>query len=106
MKKRNIILSVLFAAVGLTSCDMEKYPYNAVEESLYMTTANDFKSARIGLYSPYRTLTSGGHILTPEFQCADFHATASYRTRMVINTDGTSSLLMETSKLFGVTSTL
>lgn len=78
MKKRNIILSVLFAAVGLTSCDMEKYPYNAVEESLYMTTANDFKSARIGLYSPYRTLTSGGHILTPEFQCADFHATASY----------------------------
>lgn len=78
MKKRNIILSVLFAAVGLTSCDMEKYPYNAVEESQYMTTANDFKSARIGLYSPYRTLTSGGHILTPEFQCADFHATASY----------------------------
>ena len=59
MKKRNIILSVLFAAVGLTSCDMEKYPYNAVEESQYMTTANDFKSARIGLYSPYRTLTSG-----------------------------------------------
>lgn len=78
MKKRNIFLAILFTAVGITSCDMEKYPYNAVEEGLYMTTANDFRSARIGIYSPFRTVTTGSSILTSEMQCGDFHATASY----------------------------
>lgn len=57
---------------------MEKYPYDSLEESTYMTTVNDFANARIGLYSYYRSLTTGGYILTPEIQCDDFHAVAGF----------------------------
>ena len=78
MKKIYSILAAALLAFGVSSCDMEKYPYNAVEESKYMTTLNDFSSARVGLYSYYRSITTGGYILTQEFQCDDFLATADY----------------------------
>lgn len=78
MKKIYTFLAAALLAFGVSSCDMEKYPYNAVEESKYMTTLNDFASARVGLYSYYRSITTGGYILTPEFQCDDFLATADY----------------------------
>ena len=78
MKKIYSILAAALLAFGVSSCDMEKYPYNAVEESQYMATLNDFASARVGLYSYYRSITTGGYILTPEFQCDDFLATADY----------------------------
>lgn len=78
MKKIYSILAAALLTFGVTSCDMEKYPYNAVEESQYMTSLNDFANARVGLYSYYRSITTGGYILTPEFQCDDFLATADY----------------------------
>lgn len=78
MKKIYSILAAALLTFGATSCDMEKYPYNAVEESQYMTSLNDFANARVGLYSYYRSITTGGYILTPEFQCDDFLATSDY----------------------------
>lgn len=78
MKKIHTILAAALLAAGVSSCDMEKYPYNAVEESLYMTSLNDFANARIGLYSYYRSLTTGGYILLPEMQCDDFNATVGF----------------------------
>ena len=77
MKKINIFATSLIA-LGLFSCDMDKYPYNALEESTYMTTMNDFSSARISLYSYYRSLTTGGYILTPEIQADDFNAVSGF----------------------------
>lgn len=77
MKKIYIILATLLVT-GLSSCDMEKYPYSSVEESQYLATMNDFTNARIGIYSYYRSITTGGYILTPELQCDDFHATAGF----------------------------
>lgn len=78
MKKIYTILATTLLVAGMSSCDMEKYPYNAIEESLYMTSANDFANARIGLYSYYRSLTTGGYILLPEMQCDDFNATVGF----------------------------
>lgn len=78
MKKKYILFAALIAAVGLSSCDMEKYPYSSIEESQYMQTLNDFAMSRIGLYSNYPGLTTGGYILTAEFQCDDFMASANY----------------------------
>ena len=78
MKKKHILFATLLAVAGLTSCDMEKYPYNAVEESQYMTTVNDFEQARIGLYSNYRAITTGGYVLLPDIQCDDFNAVAGF----------------------------
>ena len=78
MKKLQILLASVFVAFGMTSCDMEKYPYDSLEESAYMTTVDDFANARIGLYSYYRSLTTGGFIITPEIQCDAFHAVAGF----------------------------
>jgi len=78
MKKIYTILTTALLTIGVSSCNMEKYPYNAVEESQYMTSLTDFANARVGLYSYYRSITTGGYILTPEFQCDDFLATADY----------------------------
>lgn len=77
MKKINIFATSLIA-LGLFSCDMDKYPYDALEESTYMTTMNDFASARISLYSAYRSLTTGGYILTSEIQADDFNAVSGF----------------------------
>ena len=78
MKKLQYLFASAVVAFGVTSCDMEKYPYDSLEESTYMTTLNDFANARVGLYSNYRSLTTGGYILTPEIQCDDFHAVAGF----------------------------
>lgn len=75
MKKVHILFASLLVAAGLTSCDMDKYPYNAIEESLYMQQLSDFQSARYGLYSNFRTLTTGGYVLNPEMQADDFYGT-------------------------------
>ena len=78
MKKIHILFATLLTVAGLASCDMEKYPYNAVEESLYMTTVNDFVQARVGLYSNFRALTTGTYVLLPDIQCDDFQAVAGF----------------------------
>ena len=78
MKKIHIISAAFLLTMGVSSCDMEKYPYNAVEESKYMTTLTDFTNARVGLYSYYRSITTGGYILTSEIQGDDFNATAGF----------------------------
>ncbi len=78
MKNIKLLFASALVAFGVTSCDMDKYPYNSLEESTYMTTVNDFANARVGLYSYYRSLTTGGYILTPEIQGDDFHAVAGF----------------------------
>lgn len=77
MKKINIIATFLIA-LGLFSCDMDKYPHDALEESTYMKTIDDFASARVSLYSYYRSLTTGGYILTSEIQGDDFNAVVGF----------------------------
>ena len=78
MKNIKLLFASALVAFGVTSCDMDKYPYDSLEESTYMTTLNDFANARVGLYSYYRSLTTGGYILTPEIQGDDFHAVAGF----------------------------
>ncbi len=77
MKKLNIIATSLIA-LGLFSCDMDKYPHSAIEESAYMQTVDDFANARVSLYSYYRSLTTGGYILTSEIQGDDFNAVSGF----------------------------
>lgn len=78
MNRLKILFASALVAFGMTSCDMDTFPYDSIEESTYMTTVNDFANARVGLYSYYRSLTTGGYILTPELQCDAFHATAGF----------------------------
>lgn len=78
MRKKYIIIATLLCSLSFSSCDMEKYPYNSIEESKYMKQISDFRNARYGLYSPFRAVTTGGHVLLPEIQGDDFNAVAGF----------------------------
>jgi hypothetical protein len=78
MKKIYILLILWVFVAGLISCDMDKLPYHSVETSQYMTKASDFASARVGLYSPYRGMTTGAYLLMSEFQGDDFNAVTGF----------------------------
>lgn len=79
MKKYYIGLALICAA-GLmtTSCDMEKYPENAIEESKYLKSVEDFENIKIGIYSQFRGLTTGSFVTSQEIQCDDFNATNGF----------------------------
>lgn len=73
MKKIYLLLAL---TVGLvSSCDMDKNPYNSIPESEALMTAEDFTAMRNGLYSGLRS-SVGGNVFytTPEVQCDEFHA--------------------------------
>lgn len=78
MNKLHILFGTALLALGISSCDMEKYPYDAIEEGKYMIKASDFAGERLSLYSPYRSVTTGAYLLTSEFQAEDFYATSGF----------------------------
>lgn len=67
MKKKNIFVLALTAALGLSSCDMDKDPYTSYPMDKYMVSVQQFVNARQGLYDPFRTMTTGVATLAPEF---------------------------------------
>lgn len=78
MKKISILLlSVL--AFGLTSCDMDKSPYNAIPDTEALTTPTDFANMRVGLYSGLRSSVGGQTFWNRvDIQCDAFHAVTGY----------------------------
>lgn len=71
-----IMLSVL--SLGLTSCEMDLKPYDAIPDTEALKTYNDFVNMRVGLYSPLRGLNSGDFILTPEIMTDNFNAVVGF----------------------------
>lgn len=76
MKKIKITLLSLLAC--LSSCNMDKFPYNANEETLAIQSASDCRSYRNGLYVNFRTLFSGSYLMYPIVQGDELHAVAGY----------------------------
>ncbi len=71
---KNIYLLLAILGVFVASCDMDKYPYSAVKDTEYFKNYNEFTSARIGIYSLFRSLTTGEYRLATEFQGNAFNA--------------------------------
>lgn len=77
MKKIYVFLIAVFS-FGLSSCDMDMKPYNAIPDSEALKTYTDFVNMRTGLYSPLRGLTSGGYLLTTELMTDNFNAVVGF----------------------------
>lgn len=79
MKKKYLLFSAMAVAVALSSCDMDKTPYDALPDTEAMQTPTDFTNARVGLYSGLRSSVGGGAFYNaPEIQCDGFNAVAGF----------------------------
>ena len=72
MKKISMI-ALTILTLGVTSCDMDKMPYDAVPTEEALTTIVGFEEARAGIYSVYLGLTGGSYVLAPEVQADAFN---------------------------------
>lgn len=71
-----IVFSVL--SFGLTSCEMDLKPYNAIPDTDALQSYTDFVNMRTGLYSPLRGFNSGTYLLTPEIMTDNFNAMVGF----------------------------
>ena len=77
MKKIFIMLALVAGLV--TSCDMDKEPYNALPDTEGITTPTDFVNARVSLYSGLRSCIGGNSFYnSEEIQCDGFDAVTGY----------------------------
>ena len=67
MKKISMI-ALTILTLGVTSCDMDKMPYDAVPTEEALTTIVGFEEARAGIYSVYLGLTGGSYVLARKFR--------------------------------------
>ncbi|MCD8032639.1 MAG: RagB/SusD family nutrient uptake outer membrane protein [Bacteroides sp.] len=76
--KKIYSLLLLVACLFFKGCDMEKYPYDAIEETQALENVQDFRNVRNGIYSTFRTITTGSHILMQEIQADEFNAVLGF----------------------------
>lgn len=77
--KNKIILTIALAATALvSSCDMDKEPYNALVDTDALKTPTNFESARVGLYSAMKASTAGSFYNAPEIQADCFNAVTGF----------------------------
>lgn len=77
MKK--IYLLLVLAVSVISSCDMDKEPYDALPDTEALQTPTDFANARVGLYSGLRSSIGGSSFYcAPEIQCDGFHAVTGF----------------------------
>ena len=67
MKKISMI-ALTILTLGVTSCDMDKMPYDAVPTEEALTTIVGFEKHDAGIYSVYLGLTGGSYVLAPEVE--------------------------------------
>lgn len=77
MKNKSIIL-VMSLILGLSACDMDKLPYSAIDESIALETMQDFENMRVGIYTTFRTITTGNYLLAGELQTDCFNAVVGF----------------------------
>ena len=77
MKKIYVILFAVLT-LGVTSCDMDMKPYDAIPDTEALQSYNDFINMRTGLYSPLRGLNSGGYWVAPELMTDNFNAVVGF----------------------------
>ena len=78
MKKIFGFVAVAVAALSLSSCDLEKLPYTAIEQEVAFQSVQDLSNYRVGFYSPLKSLTVGGRIYLEDLRADMFHALADF----------------------------
>lgn len=73
-----ILLPIVALSLTLVSCDMDKYPYNAIPEEEALMTPTDFTNMSVPLYTGMRGFIGSSYFCTgPDEQSDDFNASVS-----------------------------
>lgn len=78
MKRKYILITFLSMLLGFISCDMDKYPYDAIPSEKALQNLNDCQGRRIALYSQLKGMFTGSYVIATEFQTDLYHATVGF----------------------------
>ncbi|MBO5903544.1 MAG: RagB/SusD family nutrient uptake outer membrane protein [Tidjanibacter sp.] len=78
MKKIFQFVAVALATLSISSCDLEKLPYTAIEQEVAFQSVQDLANYRVGFYSPLKQLTVGGRLYYEDIRGDMFHALADF----------------------------
>lgn len=78
MKTFKLIITTATLVLTLASCDMDKYPYDAIPLDKAIQSLKDCENLRNGLYRDLRIVSSGGNLIASEIQCDLFNPLIDY----------------------------
>lgn len=80
---KNILkyLAVAIIIVAAVSCDLDKYPYDAIEQSQSFKTVSDAGAIRNGMYANLRSRAYGIYMFSTDVQADLFNATLDFGNR-------------------------
>lgn len=82
MKKLvNIFLGMLLITVGFNSCEVERFPFDQIEQTQAYNTMGDAESLMNGMYAQLRNRMYGVHMYTADIQADQFNAGAEFGNR-------------------------
>ena len=74
-------LTVLLIMIAAVACDLDKYPYNAIEQSQAFKTLADAGTIRNGLYGNMRARLHGIFMFSTDVQADMLNATLDFGNR-------------------------
>lgn len=77
----NKLLLLLVASITVVSCDLERYPYDAIEQSQSFKTIKDATTLNNGLYATLRGRVYGLYMFSTDVQADLLNATLDYGNR-------------------------
>jgi hypothetical protein len=80
MKKINIIIAVCLIFM-VSSCDLDRYPFNAIEQTQAFQTVKDATALNNALYAQLRGRVYGIYLICPDIQSDLLHASADFGNR-------------------------
>lgn len=78
MKNKYLMFAAMAAVMGLSSCDMDKTPYDSLVDTEALQTVTDFKNIRAGIYSGLRSSIGGTFYNSTEIQSGYFNAVSGF----------------------------
>lgn len=76
--RHTYLKAFIAAAVFATSCNLDKYPYNAINTEDAMESYDDCQAFLNGLYAGMKYCFTGYFIYVPELQADSFHAVRNF----------------------------
>lgn len=78
MKNTKIFLASALALFAVTSCNLEKFPDNAINTEEAMESVADCQAFRNGLYSGMKYCFTGAFVYAPDLQADMYHAVKNF----------------------------
>jgi hypothetical protein len=81
IKHTGLLSLVCCLSLFLHSCDLDRYPFNVIEQSQAFKTVKDATTLNNTFYSHLRSRLYGIHSVCADIQCDIYHATVDYGNR-------------------------